>query len=147
MKVIASNKRAYHDYFISDNCEAGIVLVGSEVKSVKNGGISINESFITIENDEVYLKNAYIKPYEKAGQFLPNERRNRKLLLNKSQIDKFKKAKQAKGMTIVPIKVYLKNGLIKLEIALGKGKKNYDKRESLANKAAQREIDRAMKKF
>jgi SsrA-binding protein len=128
-----------------DKYEAGIVLVGSEVKSIRNGGMSINESFVQIENGEVFLKNAYIKPYEKASSFAPDSRRNRKLLLGKNQIARLLKQKQS-GMTIVPTKVYFKNGYVKIEIALAKGKKLFDKRQTLADKQAKREIDRALKK-
>ncbi len=146
MKVIASNKRAYYDYNISDKTEAGIELEGCEVKSVRAGGISINESFITIDNNEMLLKNAYVKPYEKTTAYSPNSKRNRKLLLHKKEISKFAKAREVKGMTIVPVRVYINDkGLVKLEIALGKGKKLYDKRETLKQKSANREIDRALK--
>lgn len=146
MKTIANNKRAYFDYIISEKTEVGIELAGCEVKSIRDGGISINESFITIDEGQMFLKNAYIKPYEMSTAFSPNARRNRKLLLHKIQISKFEKAKQQKGMTIVPIRVYINDkGLVKLEIALGKGKKLYDKRESLKQKSASREIDRALK--
>lgn len=144
MSVVASNKRASFDYFLLDKYEAGIVLVGSEVKSIRNGGMSINESFVQIENGEVFLKNAYIKPYEKASSFAPDSRRNRKLLLGKNQIARLVKQKQS-GMTIVPTKVYFKNGYVKIEIALAKGKKLFDKRQTLADKQAKREIDRALK--
>lgn len=145
MSVVASNKRASFDYFLLDKYEAGIVLVGSEVKSIRNGGMSINESFVQIENGEVFLKNAYIKPYEKASSFAPDSRRNRKLLLGKNQIARLLKQKQS-GMTIVPTKVYFKNGYVKIEIALAKGKKLFDKRQTLADKQAKQEIDRALKK-
>lgn len=146
MKLIANNKRAFYDYHISDKYEAGIELVGSEVKSIRNGGISINESFITIDNDEVFLKNAYIKPYDKSKSFCPDSKRNRKLLLHKLEIKKLNKAKDTKGMTIVPLKVYITNkGLVKIEIALAKGKKLFDKREALKTSSANREIDRALK--
>jgi SsrA-binding protein len=145
VSVVASNKRASFDYFLLDKYEAGIVLVGSEVKSIRNGGMSINESFVQIENGEVFLKNAYIKPYEKASSFAPDSRRNRKLLLGKNQIARLVKQKQS-GMTIVPTKVYFKNGYVKIEIALAKGKKLFDKRQTLADKQAKREIDRALKK-
>lgn len=145
MKVIANNKKAHFEYFISQTYEAGIVLVGSEVKSIRGGGISIAESFITIENDELFLKNAYIKPYEQAKNFCPDTKRNRKLLLKKSEIEKIKKEKTVKGMTIVPTKVYIKDGFVKIEIAVAKGKKLFDKRETKAKESARREIDRSLK--
>lgn len=146
MKVIANNKRAYFDYFISDQIEAGILLEGSEVKSVRAGGISLNESYVKIMNGEVFLINAYIKPFEKSSSYTPDSRKSRKLLLNKREIIKYEKQTQEKGLTIVPLRVYLKNNLVKIEIGLGKGKKLYDKRETLKEKTAQREIDSAIKR-
>ena len=145
IKVICNNKKAYHNYFISDTYEAGIVLLGSEVKSVRNGGISINDSFITIKNNEVWLKNAFIKPYEKTTSFVPDQSRSRKLLLNAGEIDKLTKQVIVKGNSLVPLKVYFKNGLVKVEIGLGKGKKLYDKREVLKNKDVSRMLDRELK--
>lgn len=144
MKIIASNKRASFDYFLLQKFEAGVLLAGSEVKSIRAGGISINESFVNIENDEIFLKNAYIKPYDKAKSYIPETKRTRKLLLNRREIDRIAKERQT-GLTIVPTKVYLKNGFVKVEIALAKGKKNYDKRQSLAEKTAKREIARHIK--
>ena len=147
MKTIAVNKKALHNYFISDNFEAGIVLEGSEVKSVREGGISINEAFIQIKDGEAFLKNAYIKQYDKTSSFAPNEKRTRKLLLNKSEILKLFKKSEVAGCTLVPLKIYIKNGLVKLEGGVGKGKKLYDKREDLKNKSAEMEIRRISKKF
>ena len=146
MKIIASNKRASFDYFLESKFEAGISLDGSEVKSIRDGGISINESFIFADGEELFLKNAYIKPYEKASSYLPDSKRTRKLLLHKREIIKIIKEKTLKGLTVVPTKVYLKDGLIKIEIALAKGKKNYDKRQTLADKDAKMQIQRAIKK-
>lgn len=145
IKVICNNKKAYHNYFISETYEAGIQLVGSEVKSVKSGGVSINDAFIYIKNNEVYLKNAYIKPYEKTSVFPHNELRNRKLLLHDYEIAKLVKQVDVKGFTLVPIKVYLKNGLIKLELGLAKGKKLYDKREVLKQKTINSQMQRELK--
>lgn len=145
MKIIANNKKAYFDYFISDQFEAGIVLEGSEVKSVRAGGVSINESYVKIINGEVFLINAYIKPFEKSSSYTPDSRKTRKLLLSKQQIAKYEKEVSEKGLTIVPLRVYLKDSLVKVEIALGKGKKLYDKRETLKRKTTQREIDNAIK--
>lgn len=147
MKVIANNKKAYFDFFISDNTEAGISLVGSEVKSVRNGGISLNESYIRVIGNEVFLINAFIKPFEKATSFAPDPRRTRKLLLKKSEIAKLKQRVEEKGLTIVPLKVYLKGNLVKVEIGIGKGKKLFDKRETLKERSAQREIESANKNF
>ena len=145
IKVICNNKKAYHNYFISETYEAGIQLVGSEVKSVKSGGVRINDAFIYIKNNEVYLKNAYIKPYEKTSVFSHNELRNRKLLLHDYEIAKLVKQVDVKGFTLVPIKVYLKNGLIKLELGLAKGKKLYDKREVLKQKTINSQLQRELK--
>lgn len=141
MKIITVNKKAYYNYFISDETETGIILEGSEVKSIRNGHISIAESFVQISGGEVFLKNAYIKPYDKSGAFTPDSRRNRKLLLNKSEIIKFQKQLDLKGMTVVPLKVYFaNNNKVKVLIGLGKGKKLYDKREVLKEKAIKRNL-------
>jgi SsrA-binding protein len=143
MKVITNNKKAFYDYFVSDLVEAGIVLEGSEVKSVRAGGASLAESFVLIKNGEIFLKNAYIKPYEQATSFKPDERRTRKLLLSRSEIQKFSRAVKEKGFTLVATKIYInKSGLVKVEIGLAKGKKLYDKRQTLKEKAVKRDIER-----
>ncbi|MBE5746476.1 MAG: SsrA-binding protein SmpB [Clostridiales bacterium] len=140
MKIIQNNKKAYFEYFIEDTFEAGIVLKGSEVKSVKNGHMSIVDSFVSIKDNEVFLKNAYIKPYEKANNFAPDEKRIRKLLLNKIEIEKIKKKVETKGYTLVPTKVYLKDNLVKVEIGVARGKKLYDKRETIKERELNRRI-------
>lgn len=143
MKVISNNKRAFYDYFVSDLVEAGIVLEGSEVKSVRAGGASLSESFVVIKNGEIFLKNAYIKPYEQTSSFKPDERRSRKLLLSKSEISKFARAVKEKGFTLIATKIYFnKSGKVKVEIGLAKGKKLYDKRQTLKEKSVKREIER-----
>ena len=147
MKVIANNKKAYFDFFISDNTEAGIELKGSEVKSIRAGGISLNESYVRVVGNEIFLINAFIKPFEKSSSFVPDSRRTRKLLLRKSEIAKLLQKVSEKGMTIVRLKVYLKGNLVKVEIGIGKGKKLFDKRETLKEKTAQREIESASKNF
>lgn len=147
MKVIANNKKAYFDFFISDNTEAGIELKGSEVKSIRAGGISLNESYVRVVGNEIFLINAFIKPFEKSTSFVPDSRRTRKLLLRKSEIAKLLQKVSEKGLTIVPLKVYLKGNLVKVEIGIGKGKKLFDKRETLKEKTAQREIESASKNF
>ena len=147
MKVIANNKKAYFDFFISDNTEAGIELKGSEVKSIRDGGISLNESYVRVVGNEIFLINAFIKPFEKSSSFVPDSRRTRKLLLRKSEIAKLSQKVSEKGLTIVPLKVYLKGNLVKVEIGIGKGKKLFDKRETLKEKTAQREIESASKNF
>ena len=145
IKLIANNKKAYHNYFISNVLEAGISLSGSEVKSVRAGHMSIEESFVQIIDDEVFLKNAYIKTYEQSKSFVLDERRTRKLLLHSSEITKLSRKVKEKGFTIVPLKVYFKKHLVKVEIGLGQGKKLYDKKQDLIEKSVQREIDRAFK--
>lgn len=140
MGVLTVNKKAYFNYFISDELECGIELQGSEVKSIREGHISIAESFVMLKNDEIFLKNAYIKPYLNAGSFIPDSRRDRKLLLHKHEIEKFAKKLQVQGTTLVPLKVYLKGNRVKIQIGLGKGKKLYDKRETLKQKTLKREM-------
>ena len=145
IKVIASNKKAFHNYFISNLTEAGIALVGSEVESIRLNGISLNESYVLIKNGEIFLKNAYIKSYENASVFKPDERRDRKLLLHKKEIEKFEDAVKQKGFSIMATKVYLSKGKVKVEIGLAKGKKLYDKRETMKERAVNREIERFTK--
>ncbi len=147
MQIINNNKKAYHDYFIEETYEAGIVLVGSEVKSVRQGGISLLDSFVVIKNNEVFLKNAYIKPFEKTTSFAPNTKRDRKLLLNKNEIQKLIKQTKEKSFTLVPTKVYFKNNIVKIEIGVAKGKKLYDKKDVLKEKSQQREVEQAIKKI
>lgn len=146
MKVIANNKKAYFNYFILDKLETGIVLKGSEVKSIRSGGVSISESYVKVINGEFFLINAYIKPFEQASTPIPDTRKDRKLLLNKREMLKYSKAVTEKGLTIVPLRVYLKNNLVKVEIGIGKGKKLYDKRDVLKEKTTKREMDIAIKK-
>ena len=147
MKVITNNKKAYFDYFISDNLEAGIALEGSEVKSIRAGGISLNESYVKFINNELYLINCYIKPFEKASSYIPDSKRSRKLLLNKHEILKLKQKILEKGLTIVPLKVYLKGNLVKVEIGVGRVKKLFDKRATLKEKAVKKEIEATSKNF
>ena len=143
MPVLARNKKAFHDYFIEDKLEAGIELVGTEVKSVKAGKVSIKESFIRIIRDEVFVMNMHITPYEFGNINNVAESRVRKLLLNRREIKKWSEKIKEQGYTIVPISVYTKQSLVKMEIGLAKGKKMHDKRESLKRK----DIDRDMKKI
>ena len=144
-KLIANNKKAYHDYFILDNYEAGISLAGTEVKSLRMGKCSIKESFVRIENGEVYIYGMHISPYEKGNIFNKDPRRPRRLLMHKREILRlFGRIKQD-GYSLIPLTVYFKGPRVKLEIGLAKGKKLYDKRESAARKDAKREMDRAMK--
>ena len=144
-KLIANNKRAYHDYFLEEKYEAGIALHGTEVKSLRMGKCSIKEAFIRIENDEVLLYQMHISPYEKGNIFNRDPLRPKKLLLHKDEIRKLKGKIAEKGYTIVPVEVYLKGSLVKVEIALAKGKKLYDKRADIAKKDMRREAERDFK--
>lgn len=144
-KLIANNKKAYHDYFILETYEAGIALAGTEVKSMRMGKCSIKESFIRIENGEVYIYGMHISPYEKGNIFNKDPLRVRKLLLHKQEIHKISGKIQEKGMTLVPLRVYLKGSLVKMEIGIAKGKKLYDKRADIAKKDQVREAQRDFK--
>lgn len=144
-KLIANNKKAYHDYFILDTYEAGIALHGTEVKSLRMGKCSIKESFIQIENGEVFIYGMHISPYEKGNIFNKDPLRVKKLLLHKTEINKLLGKTQEKGMSIVPLKVYLKGSLVKVEIGLAKGKKLYDKRQDITKKDQKREAEREFK--
>jgi SsrA-binding protein len=144
-KLIAQNKRARHDYKILDTYEAGIELVGSEVKSVKAGEISINEAFVRIRGGEAWLEQAHIKPYQASQGSQPEPARTRKLLLHRREVSRIIGESEARNHTIIPLSVYLKRGLVKLEIAVGQGKKLYDKRQTLKAKEQRREADRAVR--
>ena len=148
MKLIATNKKAYFDYFILSTYEAGIVLLGSEVKSIRLGHTNLKDSFISFKNGEAFIKNMHITAYKDAVSFEKiDEKRSRKLLLNRSEIDKIISKTQEKGFTCVTIKVYFENNLVKLEIAIAKGKHLYDKKKSLAEKDIQRETERTLKNY
>ena len=144
-RLIANNKKAYHDYFIEDKYEAGIVLAGTEVKSLRQGKCSIKESFIRIEKGEVYIYGMNISPYEKGNIFNKDPLRPRKLLLHNSEIRKLIGASSENGYTIMPLKVYFSRGRAKIEIGLARGKKLYDKREDAARRDSAREMDRTLK--
>ena len=145
MKLIANNKKAFHDYFIEDTYEAGIALAGTEVKSLRMGKCSIKESFIRVENGEVYIYGMHISPYEKGNIFNRDPLRVRKLLLHRSEINKIVGKIAEKGYTLVPLKVYFKGSLVKVEIGLAKGKKLYDKRADIAKKDIRREAEKEFK--
>ena len=146
IKMVANNKKAYHDYFIDDKFEAGIELFGTEVKSIRMGKCSIKEAFIKIESDgQVYVFGMHISPYEKGNIFNKDPLRPRKLLLHKAEINKMLGKTKEKGMAIVPLKVYFKGSLVKVEIGLARGKKLYDKRNDIAKKDQQREAQRDFK--
>ena len=144
-RLIANNKKAYHDYFIEETYEAGIALHGTEVKSLRMGKCSIKESFVRIENEEVYIYGMHISPYEKGNIFNRDPLRVKKLLLHKSEIRKMKGKIAEKGYTLVPLKVYVNRGLVKVEIGLAKGKKLYDKSQDIAKKDQRREAERDFK--
>lgn len=145
VKLVANNKKAYHDYFIEDTYEAGIALHGTEVKSVRMGKCSVKESFIRIENGEVIAYGLHISPYEKGNIFNRDPMRPKKLLLHKYEINKIAGKIAEKGYTLVPLKVYIKGSLIKVEIGLARGKKLYDKRQDIAKKDQRREAEREFK--
>ena len=145
IKLIANNKKAYHDYFIDDKWEAGIELFGTEVKSIRMGKCSIKEAFVKIDKGEVYVYGMHISPYEKGNIFNKDPLRVRKLLMHKSEINKLIGKTKEKGMAIVPLKVYFKGSLVKVEIGLAKGKKLYDKRQDIAKKDQKREAQRDFK--
>ena len=144
-KLIANNKKAFHDYFIEEKYEAGIALAGMEVKSLRMGKCSVKESFIRIEKGEVYVYNMHISPYEKGNIFNKDPLRIKKLLLHKSEIRKIEGKIAQKGYTLVPLSVYFKGSLVKIEIGLAKGKKLYDKRQDIAKKDQRREAERQFK--
>ena len=144
-RLIANNKKAYHDYFIEETYEAGIALHGTEVKTLRMGKCSIKESFVRIENEEVYIYGMHISPYEKGNIFNRDPLRVKKLLLHKSEIRKMKGKIAEKGYTLVPLKVYFNRSLVKVEIGLAKGKKLYDKRQDIAKKDQRREAERDFK--
>lgn len=146
MSVLAVNKRANFDYFITDRYEAGLVLTGQEVKSVKLGHVSLKESFVTVKGRELFLTNAHVSPYKYAGKTTSYDpTRPRKLLVKKSEIRHLTGKIKEKGLTLVPIRIYTKGRLVKLEFGIGKGKKQYDKREDKAKKEAKRNIERALR--
>ncbi len=144
-KILATNKKARHDYFIDEVYECGIELKGTEVKSIRQGRINLKEGYASVDNSEVFLKQVHISPYDQGNRFNVDPLRTRKLLLHKSEIRKLIGAATVKGYSLVPMSVYLKNGRVKLELGLAKGKKLYDKRQDLAKKDAMRRIERESK--
>jgi len=145
IKVIAQNKKARHDFFIEQTLEAGIVLSGTEVKSIRLGKVNLKDCYATIENGEVILSGMHISPYEMGNIFNKDPLRNRKLLLHRYEINKLIGYIQQKGMTLVPVQLYFKQGKVKIELGVAKGKKLYDKRDDIAERDAKREIDRKLK--
>lgn len=144
-KVIAHNRKASHDYFLCDRFEAGLVLQGTEIKSIRKGSVQLKDSYISFVNKEAFIKEMHISPYEFGNRFNHDETRIRKLLLHRDEIKKLQDKVQLKGYTVVPVSLYLDKGMAKLEIALAKGKNLHDKRESEKAKDAKREIEKALK--
>lgn len=144
-KVVAVNKKANHDFAIEETIEAGIVLQGTEIKSIRNGKVQLRDAFVRIRDNEAWISNMHISPYDHGNQFNHDPTRSRKLLLHKKQISKLFGETKQQGVAIVPLKMYLKDGFAKVLIGVGKGKKDYDKREDLKKKEAKREMARALK--
>jgi len=145
-KALAQNKKASHDYFIEETFEAGMVLTGTEIKSIRNGRANINDAFATIRNGEMFIHNMHVSPFEQGNIHNPSDpTRARKLLMHKAQISKLYGQAKQEGYSIVPLKIYIRNGYAKLLIGLGKGKKQYDKRESAAKRDSQRDIQRILR--
>jgi SsrA-binding protein len=144
-KTLAENRKARHDYFIVEGFEAGIELVGTEVKSIRGGKANLKDSYAEIRNGEIYVRNMHISPYEQGNIFNKDPLRDRRLLLHKSEILKLVAFTSQQGFTLVPLSLYLKNGRVKVHLAVAKGKKDYDKRDSMLEKAAKRDIDRQLK--
>lgn len=145
IRMVANNKKAYHDHFIEDKFEAGVALAGTEVKSLRMGKCSIKESFIRIERGEVFIYGMHISPYEKGNIFNKDPLRVKKLLLHREEIRKMERKISEKGMTLVPLQVYFKGSLVKVEIAVARGKKLYDKRQDIAKKDQRREAEKELK--
>jgi SsrA-binding protein len=146
IKTVATNRKAYHDYHIGESVEAGIALTGTEIKSVRAGRVSLSDAYVRPEAGELWLLNAHIARYE-AGSYLSHEpKRPRKLLLHRKQIDSLTSRVVERGFTLVPVRLYIKDSLAKVEVALGRGKRLYDKREAIARHEAEREIERAIKR-
>ncbi|MFC2033417.1 SsrA-binding protein SmpB [Chloroflexota bacterium] len=146
IKTIATNRKAYHNYHIGDSIEAGIALTGSEIKSIRGSRVSLGDAYVRPEAGELWLLNAHIARYEAGGIWSHEPKRRRKLLLHRKQIDNLAGQMAEKGLTLVPTRIYLKGSTAKVEVALAKGKKLYDKRESIIHREMEREMDRALKK-
>ena len=144
-KVLATNRKAKHEYFIEETYECGIELKGTEVKSIRNGRLNLTDGYASVDNSEVFLKQVHISPYEQGNRFNVDPLRTRKLLLHKYEIRKLIGATTIKGYSLIPLSVYLKNGKVKVELALAKGKKLYDKRQDIAKKDAERRMNQAMR--
>jgi SsrA-binding protein len=145
MKIIAQNRKAFHDYFIEDKLEAGISLLGTEVKSIRQGKVNLKDSYITIKDSEAFLLNCHISPYSHGNIMNHDPVRNRKLLMHRKEISKLQAKTAQKGYSLIPLKIYLKDQRIKVEVGIARGKRQYEKRESIKRKEADREIERAVR--
>jgi SsrA-binding protein len=145
VKIVARNRKAAHDYHLEQHIEAGLVLKGTEIKSIRAGRVNLSEGFVQAKQGELWLLNVHIAPYEQAGRSGHEPRRPRKLLLHRREIDRLSERARERGMTMVPTRLYLKDGRAKVEIALARGKRQYDKREALAKRSAERDIERALR--
>lgn len=143
-KTVATNRKAFHEYFIEDTIEAGIVLTGSEIKSIRAGRVNLRDGFARITNGEIWVLNVHVSPYEHVGHAAPDPDRDRKLLLHKAEILRLANRMQTKGLTLIPLRIYLHDGKAKVELGLAKGKRQYDKREAIAERDAQRAMERSM---
>jgi len=144
-KTVTFNRKAYHDYHILDTVEAGIVLKGTEIKSIREAKVNIRDAYAKVEGDEMWLYNAHISKYQAGSHFDHDPDRRRKLLLHRSQIDELAQDTIKKGLTIVPLKLYIKKGMAKVELGLARGKRTFDKRETITRRDAEREIERSLK--
>jgi SsrA-binding protein len=145
VKVVASNRRAYHDYFIDDTIEAGLVLTGTEIKSIREGRVNLRDGYVRIADGEAWLTNVHIAPYEQGNRYNHEPLRDRKLLLHRDEIDSLVGRARQRGYTIIPLQLYLKRGRAKVELGLARGKKQYDKRAAIAEREARRDIERALR--
>lgn len=144
-KAITTNRRAFHDYFVDERVEAGIVLTGTEIKSVRDGKITLSDGYARIQGDEAWLENVYVAPYEQGARENPEPRRRRRLLMHRREIRDLGAKVSQKGFTLIPLRVYLKGGRAKLELGLARGKHTYDKRQSIAERDSKRDIERALR--
>ena len=145
IKIAAQNRKAFHDYFVEDKYEAGIELFGTEVKSIRASTLNLKDAYCTVKDGELFVHGMHISPYEKGNIFNKDPVRSRRLLMHKREIRKLHEAQKLDGYALIPLSVYFKNGLVKVELGVCKGKKNYDKRQSIAERDAKREMDRARK--
>src|SRR5947209_20361869 len=145
VKIVAVNRRATHEYFIDDRLEAGLVLTGTEIKSIREGRVNLREGYVRVDNGEAWLHNVHIAPYEHGNRYNHEPMRDRKLLLHRDEIDSLVGRARQRGYTVVPLQLYLKHGKAKIELGLGRGKKQYDKRAAIAERDAKREIERHLR--